>query len=318
MFKVAEQEILLLPIEVLKILKQTLAENGIERFERFIETDRNIQFNCPNHSSGKERKPSCGITTKETLQHKAGVVHCFTCGYTVSLEEMISYLFGYNDGGVFGTKWLLKNFIVSTAGNRRSINLNLDRNIAQEQIEFISEEELESYRFYHPYMFQRKLTEEVIDKFDVGYDKQTNCITFPVRDKKGNCVFVGRRGINYKYFNYPKEANKPLYGLFELSEDAEEVIICESFFNALTCYVYGKPALALMGLGTKYQYEQLKQLKVRKLILAFDGDKAGDNAMARMMKNLKDYKIMSYYYLPTGKDINDLNEKEFQNLEEFF
>ena len=40
------------------------------------------------------------------------------------------------------------------------------------EVTYVSEEELESYRFYHPYMWERKLTPEVVDKFDIGYDKE--------------------------------------------------------------------------------------------------------------------------------------------------
>ena len=65
-------------------------------------------------------------------------------------------------------------------------------------------------------MYERGLTDEVIEEFDIGYDKDTRCITFPVRDKSGGTLFVARRSVDTKYFNYPKEAEKPLYGLFEL------------------------------------------------------------------------------------------------------
>ena len=37
-------------------------------------------------------------------------------------------------------------------------------------------------------MKKRKLTDEVIKKFDIKYDPQTKCIVFPVRDELGKLV----------------------------------------------------------------------------------------------------------------------------------
>ena len=45
------------------------------------------------------------------------------------------------------------------------------------------------------------MTDEVIEQFDLGYDKSTDSITFPVRDKNGDCMFVARRSIKTKYFD---------------------------------------------------------------------------------------------------------------------
>ena len=40
---------------------------------------------------------------------------------------------------------------------------------------------------------------------------KTNCITFPIRDKEGNCLIVARRSVKGKYFNYPSKAKKSVY-----------------------------------------------------------------------------------------------------------
>lgn len=36
--------------------------------------------------------------------------HCFSCGWAGTIEEMISELYGYQDEGKFGKKWLIKRF----------------------------------------------------------------------------------------------------------------------------------------------------------------------------------------------------------------
>ena len=68
-----------------------------------------------------------------------------------------------------------------------------------------------------------------------------------------------------------------------------------------------------MGTGNKYQYEQIKQLPVRKIILGFDGDDAGDRAAVRFAQNVTN-KIICKYEIPRGKDINDLSKEEFDSL----
>lgn len=194
----------------------------------------------------------------------------------------------------------------------------------ESNLQYISENELSSYRFTIPYMYERKLTDEIIEKFDIGYDanwiipgrkKTTPCITFPVRGKNGNTLFLCRRSIQGKFFNYPDGVIKPVYGLFELPKNCKSVIICESCFNALTCWVYGKPAVALLGTGNPYQIQQLKELGVNEFILAFDPDEAGRKATEKLKRALRQVAIVwSFEGIPSGKDINNLSKEEFDSL----
>lgn len=331
MFYINKNPILAGELEVLNELKTQLALNGIQRFAEFKPGPRNIQFNCPIHADGQEKNPSCGISIINKEGVPAGTVHCFTCGYTATLEQMISHCFGKDDDGVFGREWLIKNFLTISIENRKDIILDLQRGNNKITNNYITEEELDSYRYYHPYMYKRRLTDEVIEQFDVGYDNHfelkdkfgkvksvLRCLTFPVRDINGNTLFIARRSVDIKFFHYPEGVNKPIYGLYELPKDAKEVIVCESILNALTCYVYGKPAVALLGLGTEYQYEQLRKLGCRKIITALDPDAAGQQATARLKKALNGSKLVTSYIIPEGKDINDLEKEEFENLQELF
>lgn len=299
-------------ISIIEELRNQLALDGIYLFGQIKELPDDIMITCPFHKDGKERKPSCGIRKSD------GWVHCFSCGESCSLEQLISRCYGHDDLGQYGIRWLRKNIVINI--NKREVlaGMHFGRNIKKEEINYISDEELDKFRYYHPYMYKRKLTNEVIDKFDIGYDKETDCITFPVRDKYGRCLFIARRSVKTKFFNYPTNVEKPVYGLYELPKDCEEVIICESMLNALTCYVYGRPAVALNGTGTKYQIEQLKHINCRKLILGLDPDEAGQKGCEKLKHYLKPYKIVTQLVIPKGKDINDLSEKEFKKLLEIF
>lgn len=318
MFTVNNMPIMAQPIEIMQELKNQLNIDGISLFNKFIQTDNNIQFCCPYHKNGQEKNPSCGILTEDKKDIKAGTVHCLTCKIQTTLEKMISFCFGYEDGGVYGTEWLVHNFLIISLEERKKLDINMDRNKKIQDINFIANNELNKYNNYSEYLFNRKLTQKTLDKFNIGYDKNTDSITFPVKDIKGNIIFIAKRKTTSKYFELPPNIQKPVYGLYELNNTKEAVIICESCIDALTCFEYGKKAVALFGTGTKYQYQQLKNLHIRKYILAFDGDMAGDIATTKALKELRKNKLVTFYKLPKGKDINDLDKKEFDNLIEFF
>lgn len=315
MIKIADTYYELNLKDIILELKSQLELNNIFLFSQIKELPNDLMVSCPFHKDGQERKASCGIRKED------GFLHCFTCGETATLEQLISRCFGYDDLGQYGLKWLKNNFLGDIIQDRK-FNIDLDRQNHKLVESFVSENELNQYRYFHPYMFKRKLTEAIIEKFDIGYDEKTNCITFPVRDEAGNCLFVARRSVLSKFFNYPTTIQKPVYGLYELKkygQNVEEVIICESMINALTCWVYGKYAVALNGTGTEYQYNQLKKLNCRKLVLGLDPDNAGRKGALKLYKNLKDYKLITFLKgIPENKDINDLTKEEFYRCYQTF
>lgn len=301
-------------LTVIERLREDLLLKGIERFSKIKVNNDNLQVTCPIHKNGQEQKPSAGIVLKGNEKVEEGTIHCFTCGYTATLPELISDCFGFEDKGKFGKSWLLQNF--ASADLRQRTSLNLAKPKIDKPITYICENELDTYRYYHPYMFKRKLTKEIINLFDVGFDKKTNCLTFPTNDEQGNCLFITRRSVVGKYFNYPNNVDKPVYGLDKIPFDVTQVVVCESIINALTCWVYGDYAIALLGTGTQHQYDILKKSHIRKFILAFDGDNAGDKASERFKKALQNKAIITKLEIPRGKDINDLSKEEYLNLNE--
>lgn len=306
---------------ILTELISQLRMNNIYYISKMIPTSQDIQICCPYHNNGQERRPSAGIRRSD------GLFHCFACDEVHTLPEVISHCFGKDSTGMFGWNWLLRNFTSVSVENRKSLDLNLDRNPIKQDPEYVTEDELDKYRYFHPYMYKRRLTDEIIEMFDIGYDKDNDCITFPVRDVNGNCLFIARRSVQSKFFSYPQGVEKPVYGLYELSKcdyisgdrKSPSVIICESMIDALTCWVYGKPAVALNGLGTDSQFRILRQFPCRKYILALDMDSAGIRARKRVTAALYNKLVTEYVWnVEEAKDINDMDAEMFNNLEEVF
>lgn len=337
--------------DVLDELQTQLHANGIPLINKIKDVGSDIMITCPYHKDGQERRPSAGLRKSD------GTFHCLACGEIHSLPEVISYCFGKNDiVGAWGWTWLLKNFATIEVKERKDVDLDYYRNISRIKDirkisekavrtvdgtvdgRYVSEEELDKYRYIHPYMYERKLTDKIIELFDIGYDSETDCLTFPVRDEDGNTLFVARRSVKTKFFNYPADVEKPLYGIYEyesvrtqalrnllmmqatpaMLNTLDEVIVCESMLDALTAWVYGKPAVALNGLGSELQFKQLRELSARKLILATDNDVAGMKARKRIRANVKNKLITEYIFPENRKDLNELTKEEFDNLQEVF
>lgn len=294
---------------------------------------------CPLHSNGNERRPSSGFLLHDEVRngqtYSAGFFHCFACGKAMPLPELISEIFkekGINSKS--GLDWLKENvegfeesefdfLLPRDLVKQLNNNFALDyiHSISNKNKKYVEESELQKYRFTTQYMYDRKLTDEVIEKFDVGVDlnyippgkvRKVPCITFPVRDKDGNTLFVYRRAIKTKNFYMPSGLEKPIYGIYELAEGTNSVILCESIFNALTCYVYGYPGLALFGTGTASQIKQLQLLGVKEFILGLDPDDAGRRGSNKIKNALKSVAIVRKMEIPVGKDINDLTFDEFK------
>lgn len=298
--------------DVLTVLKSELAAKGVERFRTFRLNGNNIQTNCPFHKNGQERRPSFGINIHN------GQAHCFTCGWGGSLDEMISELMGYLDNGKHGRGWLVRRFNSLEVENRPTIQIKPREKIVTEY-DIVPESVLDSYRYIHPYMYERGLTDEIIEEFDVGYDKENDCLTFPVKNLKGEVMLVATRSVKGKYFHIPQTEYKPVYCADRfVNGDYNICYVTESFLNCLTLWKLGLPAVALMGTGSHAQKVILKELPVRQYVLALDPDAAGQRATKSLKRFLGDTKMVSeIIYTNTEEDINDLQER-FLELDKTF
>ena len=302
-------------IDIVKMLRQQLFLMHIDRLDKIDIKQNNVRITCPFHNGGHERTPSCDILLEDKGSTPAGTVHCFGCGYTSNFVKFIADCMGTNYRKA--TEWLVNATKYSLLENNREIKeLALESPFSKDLNNWttVPLEELRKYDYIHPYMFKRKLTDEIIEKFEVGYDPKLDAITFPIY-VDGRCVCVAKRRVKYKRFDMPNIKPKPIYGLDYITDN--ELIVCESIINALTCWTYGKQAVALCGTGSQWQIEQLNNIPQRKIVLALDGDEAGRKGTKNIIKGLTN-KLVTVLQVPDGKDINDLTKEEFDNLEESF
>lgn len=314
-----------------KLRNQLRSTNSIYLRKDPKESGQYLIVQCPYHKNGQERHPSA------QLRKRDGLFYCFNCKKSVKLDRFI-----YDVSGINGREWLHENF-ESDVVDERDISDILEKfnsiKAKPEEKHYIDKSELAQYRFTHPYMFERKLDIETIRKFDIGYDEDYilditddagkiidqkhigECITFPNKDENGNILFIARRAINTKFFHYPKNVDKPVYGLYEIyreirnGKEINEIYVCESMLDALFIWRCGKYAIALNGTGSMYQYKILRNTDFKLFILATDNDTAGKQARQRFRENItnKFIKEIDYDSYEGKKDINDFTEDQFLN-----
>ena len=277
----------------------------------------NVAITCPVHKMGVERHPSCNVyCRKDNDDIEYGKVHCFTCGYTATLPQLVATCFDEPDIS-FGEEWLVERFGTAYSENSRCLPEIVLPNKRKKS--FMNESTLTKFNYYDEYMWKRRLTKDVVDRFMIGYDPERKAITFPVWDENGRLVMVTSRSTIDKKFYIEKDKDKPVYLLNFIKEyGISTVYVCESQINALTLWSYGYPAVALFGTGSSYQYDILNKSPIRNYILCFDGDEAGEKGRTRFMKNIRDDVLVSYKKIPFGKDVNDLTKDEFDSLEVFY
>jgi DNA primase len=146
-----------------------------------------------------------------------------------------------------------------------------------------------------------------------GHEHFNGCIVVPFQDAGGNVVSLyGRRVHTSVVARTP--APKHLYppgphrGLFNRQcLPADELILCEAVFDALTFCAYGFPhTMALFGTEgfTDELWEAIKNVK--RVRIAYDADEAGERAAQRDAERFRDHGIEVFRVkFPHGMDANE-------------
>ena len=169
------------------------------------------------------------------------------------------------------------------------------------------------------------------------YDWFRGRLMVPIRDSRGRVIAFGGRAMRAdqpgKYVNSP---NTPLFNksatLYALDvarpaiRSAGVAVIVEGYFDAIACHQAGiANVVASMGTAlTAEQYLRLQDLKIERVIVAFDGDPAGQRSAERRGRDLlpllqrhsgragsgqvgtRGYATLYVTVLPDGMDPDDL------------
>lgn len=283
-------------------------------FGRIKSTTDDIMVSCPYHKEGQEQKPSMGIKRHSDDKCLAGTCYCFACKKKSNLYEMLKYILADK----FDADEIESKFEIQTTLARESIKRENDIGFEWKPLirdKRIKNSDIKYYKSYHPYYAKRNITEATVDYYDLGFDKKNQCILFPIRTVMGDCVCFGSRSILEKEYRYPKDIEKPLYGVYELPIIYSHIYVVEGPFNLWSLYQYGKSGVALLGTGTQKQYNELLTLNCKDYVLALDGDSAGRSGTLKLGNFLNRHnKIVYVADVPIGQDINDMTTQQFKNM----
>jgi len=149
------------------------------------------------------------------------------------------------------------------------------------------------------------------------YDRFRGRIMFPVLNIDGNPIAFGARILatgEPKYLNSPETPayvkGEHLYGLFQSKEEIRQkkfAILVEGYLDLIALYQYGIKNTAA-SLGTAFTPEQSRLLGrfTKKIVINYDGDKAGVKAARRAIETLlaDDFET-KVLVLPDGQDPDD-------------
>jgi len=151
------------------------------------------------------------------------------------------------------------------------------------------------------------------------YDRFRARIMFPVRDPRGRAQGFGARALRPdtkpKYLNSPEgelyRKSRTLYGIDRARgpiAKAGRAVVVEGYTDVLAAHQAGiEQAVGVMG--TAITPEQLQQLSPHtdRIVLAMDADRAGQDAMLRVIELARQKSIrLQIAPMPDGKDPADL------------
>ena len=300
-------------------LKQDIGDNYLD----FIgpEQESGVRITCPYHAGGHEKTPDCYVYNhSDNPKIYYGTMNCFACGAKRPFYSLVGHCLGGDDE--LGKEWLVTNFGETIVDRKLFIEpLEIEESKKnKEQVTYLNESILDQYNYIHQYILNRKVSREVCERFRVGYDIEHDMITFPIWDYSGGLVAINKRSVKGKFYDLAKGINKAVYLLNFIREDYYNninhpfVVVCESQINALTLWSIGVPAIALMGTGSKDQYEILRNSIIKNYVLMFDGDIAGRHGAEKFIKNMNNDCFITDIKMPSGKDVNDLETNELVDL----
>lgn len=165
----------------------------------------------------------------------------------------------------------------------------------------------------HPYWHTaRGFSRPTIERFNLGYDPNSNRLTIPVRTIDGKLMGAILRALDQeskpKYLN-PKgfRSGHHLFGA-HLLNGQERVALVEGPLDAVACWDARVPALATYGARlTEGQAQMLRMLNVSVVVPFFDNDLAGRMASDSIKAIVPDMIIHRGEWLwPTAKDPGEL------------
>jgi DNA primase len=277
-------------MEIKQIKQQLTIQTVLNHYG--VKSDKNGMANCPFHS---DKTPSFQVYSK------SNTYCCFSSNCSAGTGDQIQFIELKEKQGKHQAILKAKELLGVKEQSLNEIFSKLKQNVNK------------SPRAKQ-YIESRNLT---LQNLEVGFNAQAykdlkNCIIFPLKDKFNNVVSLYGRSLNKgHYYTGNRKGLFPKYP----STETRKLILTESIIDAATLLQEKEitaeyEVLALYGTNgfTQEHTEAIKGLKhLAEIILFFDGDEAGEKAVAKYSKELSINNCqISIITTPKGEDINSL------------
>ena len=264
------------------------------------------------------RKPFKCLNPSHDDQHpsmsyydKGNLVKCFSCGATYDLFDLIGIDYGLHEfkaqkaqaEALYPTgiidKPLFANQAYPTTNTKNKSKAEAAMQSTNDNTASttpaIDPESFHQHIHQTTYFQDRGISQEVIDRFKLGYDPSTKQVIMPVKGE-----FYIRRSTdpmaqNKDRYRLPAGIKKELFNAEALSQK-KPVFITEGIIDALSIITAGHEALALpaatdINLLKDEIKKRIEAQSLPELILCLDNDEAGQKAAHELSEYLKKNKL---------------------------
>jgi DNA primase len=312
---------------------------------RLRKAGRRYQGLCPIH---REKSPSFSVDPAQ------GLFYCFGCGAGGDAIKLHMLVSGDDFPAAIEALALRHGIPLPTRGERSGSG-KPERSLegALEAAAAFFSEQLKKSSVARDYLEKRRIPEELIERFGLGYapqgrmliqslhprvpitelqaaglvarsesgetyDRFRHRLMFPIHSPAGRLVGFGGRTLGddrAKYINTSEterfHKGELLFGLHQAKREIREdgrAVLCEGYFDVLAAVAAGRIG-AVAGMGTALTPEQAKLLSryAESVVVAYDGDTAGETAHRRALPLLLAEGLAVYRArFPEGEDPDSL------------
>jgi DNA primase len=265
---------------------------------------------CPFHPNHR--------TPAGEVDKSKGTFFCFSCHKVADIHELVMHVTGrtyFESARFIKSKEIQTN--LSDEIQKALVDKPEYKPFDELLIKRLSLDALESPRAMGYYL-GRRITEDSVKKFSLGFSEKQDMVTIPVHAPDGLPVgFVGRSIEGKDFKNTPGLPKaKTLFNLHRV-KTSSRVYVVESSFDAIRLDQCGFPAVATLGSNVSNTQTDLLQKYFNDVIVIADNDEAGGNMKDRIIKKLGS-RVSVIQLNKQYKDIGDMPDDDIKNLEVSF
>lgn len=285
----------------------------------------NLKGRCPFHKGGMEKTPSFFVYVgpNQGLRKRTGSAFCHTCGEGWGFVTLLKKL-GASGEFIDAHVEIAEEF---ASPKKQKDELCFDVPILPERV-------LGVFDYCPVSLLKAGFTKETLKKYDIGFDKERNRITFPIRDHHGHLVGISGRlvvgwGPRYKIYEkaefssimpgYHLEKSRIVWGLDKFYTTSQQfrlkspVVVCEGFKAAMWVAQNGFPnTVCLLGGYCSREQRTLLNRVTDELVLFMDDDGPGREFTDKLITQLRHgftLRIASYPEDTSGLSPDDLDKQ---------